>query len=47
MLVSVKINGKKEVPLPKKRSKYEIDFMRSNSPSGFSIYEYGNYFFSS
>ena len=47
MLESVKIYGKNEVLLPKKRSKYQNNFMKSNSPNGFSIYEYGNLVFSS
>ena len=41
VLVSVKIFDNK-----KKRSKYQNDLMKSISPSGFSIYEYGNLFFS-
>ena len=41
MLVIVKIYGKKEVPLPKK-VQIPNDFMKSNSLSGLSIYEYGN-----
>ena len=46
MLVSVKINGKKEVPLPKK-GQIPKQLHKCNSPSGFSIYEYDNLVFSS
>ena len=45
-LVSFKIYDKKEYHC-QKGSKYQNDFMKSISPSGFSIYEYGNLFFSS
>ena len=42
MLGSVKIYGKKEVTLPKKRSKYQNKFMKSNSPGGFCIFVCGH-----
>ena len=45
MSVSVKIYGKKRGAIAKKGPNTKNNFMKSNSPSGFNIYEYGNFIF--